>query len=52
MVYALLGGVVAAFALGATIGYCVGRTDGEDEVTRHYEAKRRKWASNEKGEVK
>ena len=49
MIYAIIGAVVAAFALGSTIGYCVGRADGEDEVAWHYEDERRKWATNEKG---
>lgn len=49
MVYAIIGAVLAAYFLGHLIGYCVGRADGEDEVARHYEAKRRKWVSNEKG---
>lgn len=42
MMWAIIGGIIAAFALGSTIGYCAGRADGEDEVARHYEAKRRK----------
>lgn len=49
MIYAIIGAVVTAFVLGHLIGYCVGRADGEDKVARYYEAKRRKWATNEKG---
>lgn len=48
MIYAIIGGVIAAYLLGHLIGYCVGRADGEDDVARYYEAKRRKWAVNEK----
>ena len=42
MIYAIVGAVLAAYFLCHLIGYCVGRADGEDEVARHYEAKRRK----------
>ena len=48
MIYAIIGGAMAAFSLGATLGYVIGRSDGEDEVARHYEAKRRKWETNER----
>ena len=49
MMWAIIGGVMTAFSLGSTLGYVIGRADGEDKVARHYEAKRRKWATNEKG---
>lgn len=41
MVWAILGGVIVAYILGSTIGYVIGRGEGEDKVTRYYESKRR-----------
>lgn len=40
MILAILGGVFVAYMLGSTIGYVIGREDGEDKATRYYESKR------------